>query len=269
MSDDRTDATDDRVAFRRGVIRPFQCLGTGFQLIKEQYWLFLGITVVGVLIASFVPLGILLGPMMCGIYYCLLRQFRGRSVKFEMLFRGFDDFAQSLIATLLMLVPLIAILVPVYILLIVGMVAGMPKPAPGGPPPAGPGGGFFAALGAFYVVVLVVSILVQVFFFFTYPLIADKKLSGVQAVGTSFRAAMGNFGGVLGLVALIFLLNIAGTFACCVGSFFVMPIHYAAFAVAYQKVFGEDETPRPPEPPEAADYGEPDEPPATPEPGRA
>jgi hypothetical protein len=265
MSDDLTAPADDRPAFRRGVVRPYQCLSEGFQLIKEQYWLFLGITLVGALIAGAVPLGILAGPMMCGIYHCLLRHFRGRSVKFEMLFRGFDDFLQSLIATLLMVLPLIAILVPAYILLIVGMIASMPAPAPGAPPPSGPPAGFFAALGAFYVVVFVVSVLVQVFFFFTYPLITDKKLSGVQAVGTSFRAAMGNFGGVLGIVLLVTLLSLAGSLACCVGAFFVLPIHYAAFAVAYRKVFDPEVDAE--EPPPIQEYGEPDERPLPPEPG--
>jgi hypothetical protein len=260
MSDDQLPATDDRPAFRRGVVRPFQCLSEGFQLIKDQYWLFLGITFVGVLIASLVPLGILAGPMMCGIYYCLFRHFRGRSVKFEMLFKGFDDFVQSLIATLLMIIPALVILVPAYIIFVVGMIASMPKPAPappGGPvpPPPAPGGEFFAALGLFYLVFFIVIIVLQIFFFFVYPLIVDRKLTGVQAVGASFRAAMGNFGGLLGLVLLFALLNLAGSLACCVGAIFVIPIHYAAYAVAYQKVFGSGETP---ESPEVADYKEPD-----------
>ena len=36
---------------------------------------------------------------------------------------------------------------------------------------------------------------------------------------------------------LVMLLNIVGTMACCVGQFFVLPIHFAAFAIAYRKVF--------------------------------
>ncbi|MBO0700737.1 MAG: hypothetical protein J2P46_20235 [Zavarzinella sp.] len=255
MSDDLTDPADDRPAFRRGVIRPFQCLSEGWQLIKDDYWLFLGITLVGVLIAGAVPFNILLGPMMCGIYYCLLRKARGRSVKFEGLFRGFDHFAQSLIASLLMLIPIFAILLPAYVLLFVGLFATMPKPAPGGPPPSGPGGGFFAVFGAFYLVIFITILLVQVLFFFVFPLITDKKLPGLQAVGTSFRAVMANFGGVVGLVLLIALLGLAGSLACCIGAFFVLPIHYAAYAVAYRHVF-ELETE---EPPPVQDYGDPDE----------
>jgi hypothetical protein len=260
MSDDQLPAADDRPTFRRGVIRPVQCLNEGWRLIKDQYGLFLGITIVGVLIASVVPLGILAGPMICGIYYCLFRHFRGRPVKFEMLFKGFDHFLQSLIATLLMAIPALVILVPAYIILIVSMMANMPAPAvaaPGAPPPPPPGlpPGFFAAFGGFYLVMLLVIIVLQIFFFFTYPLIVDKKMSGVQAVGTSVRAAMGNFGGILGLVLLIFLLNFVGSLACCIGQFFVMPLHYAAIAVAYRQVFDSDAE----EPPAVADYGDPEE----------
>jgi hypothetical protein len=255
VSDDLNTPSDDPVPFRRGVVRPYQCLSEGFQLIKEQYWLFLGITLVGVLIAGAVPFNILLGPMMCGIFHCLLRQARGRSVKFEMLFRGFDDFVQSLIAALLMLVPIFAILLPAYALLIAGMFATMPRPAPGAPPPSGPGAGFFGLLAAFYLVVFLTILLVQVLFFFTFPLITDKKMSGTQAIGASFRAVLGNFGGVVGLVLLVSLLGLAGMLACCVGQLFVIPIHYAAYAVAYRRVFDSDAE----EPPAVQDYGDPDE----------
>lgn len=244
-----------------------ECISEGWRLIKDQYWLFLGITVVGVLIAGLVPFGILAGPMMCGIYYCLFRQFRGRPVKFEMLFKGFDDFAQSLIATLIMVGVMLAIFLPVYILFFVGLFANMPKPAPGGPgagPPPSPGAGLFATIGLFYLAILVIVIVVQIFFFFVYPLITERKLTGVQAITTSCRAGMGNFGGVLGLLLLITLLQLAGSLACCIGQFFVMPIHYAAVAVAYRRVFESDM----PEPPLVQDYGDPDVQPLPPERGR-
>ena len=89
-------------SFNRGVVRPVECLKAGWQLIRNDYWLFFGITLVGVLLGNLVPFGLLLGPMMCGIYLCLLRHAGGRRVALEMLFEGFNYFAQSLIATLLM-----------------------------------------------------------------------------------------------------------------------------------------------------------------------
>src|SRR5881296_1606494 len=102
------------VSYNRGVVRPVECLSSGFEMIKGQYWLILGITVVGVLIAGLVPLGILIGPMMCGIYLVLLERIQGRTVKFGFLFKGFDYFVDSLIATLLLFGATIILLVPVF-----------------------------------------------------------------------------------------------------------------------------------------------------------
>src|SRR6516162_3705074 len=114
------------IEFTRGAIRPFQCLSDGWQLIKDRYWLFLGITVVGVLIGSLAPLGILMGPCMCGIHYCMIRQQEGKSVEFGMLFKGFDYFVQSLIATLIMLIPMMILIIPFYIVFLIVMLKAMP-----------------------------------------------------------------------------------------------------------------------------------------------
>src|SRR3989442_1676690 len=78
--------TDPRFTFHRGAIRPIQCVRDAWRLVKDDYWLFLGLTVVGMLIGSFAPLGVLVGPMMCGIYVCLLRRLDGRRIDFAMLF---------------------------------------------------------------------------------------------------------------------------------------------------------------------------------------
>ena len=64
--------TPDNLQFRTGVVKPVECLKEGWALIKDQYWLFLGITVVGMLIGKAVPI-VLLGPMMAGIFLCLLQ----------------------------------------------------------------------------------------------------------------------------------------------------------------------------------------------------
>src|ERR1700687_1063897 len=79
--------------FNRGAVRPMQCLREGWQLIKAGYWLFLGITLVGMLVGTAGPFGILLGPMMCGIYMCLLGRMYGQPASMNLLFRGFNYFA--------------------------------------------------------------------------------------------------------------------------------------------------------------------------------
>ncbi len=74
-------------------------------------------------------------------------------------------------------------------------------------------------------------------FMFMYPLIVDRKLSGFEAIKLSMRAALANFGGVLGLMLLSFLLGMVGALACYVGLIFLYPLNFAMIAVAYRQVF--------------------------------
>jgi hypothetical protein len=224
--------------FRRGAISPVQCLQEGWGLIKDQYWLFFGITLVGILIGSAVPMGIILGPMMCGIYLCLLQRRRGGAVTFDLLFKGFDYFAQSLIAMLIQIVPAIIIMIPFYLFFFIGMMSSMETSGRRGGPPPAPPLMFFISLGGLFAGMMLVMIVVGALFIFTFPLIVDRKLTGLDAVKTSIRAVMGNLGGVLGLLLLNTLLGMVGILLCYVGAFFFMPVGMAAWAVAYDHVFG-------------------------------
>ena len=91
----------------------------------------------------------------------------------------------------------------------------------------------------FVVVILAVSIAVNIFFMFAFPLIADRGLSGLDAVKLSIKAGKANFGGILRLTLLNAALGILGVLACYVGVFFLMPISFASYAVAYRRVFPE------------------------------
>jgi hypothetical protein len=230
--------TPDNVQFRTGVIKPVECVKEAWALIKDQYWLFLGITFVGMFIGGAVPL-VLIGPMMVGIYLCLFRKMRGEPVDFGILFKGFDYFAQSLIAALLQMIPMVVIMVPFYIVMFVLMMTSMPR-----------GGGrmdpdassrfmftFFGFEAVFILVMIAVGIAVNIFFMFAFPLIADRGLSGLEAVKLSIKAGKANFGGILGLLLLNAGIGLLGVLACYVGVFFIMPISLASYAVAYRRVF--------------------------------
>jgi hypothetical protein len=225
------------IPFRRGAVEPVECIKGGWEIIKNQYWLFVGMTLVTVLIGGAVPLGILLGPMMCGLHMAFFRARRGETVEFGTLFKGFDYFGQSLIATLLYMVPIVAIIVPAYVLFYAGMFVSMAAGGRDEPNPAAVFGvmGFFLLV---WVIVVIIILIISVGFVFAYPLIADRKLGGVDAVKLSFRAALANFWRLLGMMILTSLLTVVGALACYVGMFFVMPISYAAIAKAYEQVFG-------------------------------
>lgn len=224
------------IEFRAKAVEPIECLKSGWEMIKSQYWLFVGISAVGMLIGSVVPLGILMGPMMCGIYLTLFKHRRGQPIEFGDLFKGFDFFGESIIAALLHMIPMFVILVPTYIIFYVSMFAMMG--ASGGQPDSGVFLGFFAFFGAIWILVIAVLILISVAFSFAYPLIVDRRLSGLNAVKLSIRAALANFWRLLGLLLLTSLLNFVGVLFCYVGVIFVLPIGFAAISRAYEQVFG-------------------------------
>ena len=103
----------------------------------------------------------------------------------------------------------------------------------------------------FFVVIMIVSISLEIFFMFAFPLVADRKMSGLDAVKLSFRAGKANFGGVLGLILLNGVFSFVGVLCCIVGVYFYLPVAFAAQAVAYRRVFPEIALPSnsPPPPP--------------------
>jgi hypothetical protein len=234
------------------MIAPLECIKEGWALIKDRYWLFFGITLVGVLIGSAVPI-VLLGPMMVGIFLCLFDKQRGRPVEFGTLFKGFDYFLPSLIVTVLKVIPIIILMVPFYLIMFAVMMTRMPR---GEPNPAEMPAfmfTFFAVEIVFVLILMVVGIAIELFFMFALPLVADRKLAGIDAVKLSFKACKANIGGVLGLLLLNTVFGIVGVLCCFVGVYFYLPVAFASYAVAYRRVFPEvPETfisPPPPPPP--------------------
>lgn len=226
------------IPFKRKAVEPVQCLKNGWELIKDQYWLFVGMTFIGILIGGAVPLGILLGPMMCGLYLTFFKKRRGEPIEFGTLFKGFDYFAPSLVATLLHVVPILVIVIPAYFFFYITMIVSSVAVQNSGDPNPAAMFGIMGAFGLFWLVVMVVVIIISIGFTFAYPLIVDRKMQGFDAVKLSFRAAMANFWRLLGMSLLSSLLSIGGILLCYVGMFLVFPIVYAAVASAYEQVFG-------------------------------
>src|SRR5258708_1072387 len=231
--------TPDNIKFRTGVIKPVECVKEGWVLIKDQYWLFLGIAFVGIFIGGAVPI-VLIGPMMVGIYLCFFRKMRGEPVEFGHLFKGFDYFAQSLIAALIQMIPMVIVMVPLYIIMFAFIMMSMPRGGRTDPDQSATLVFTFLGIYAlFFLAIMTLPVIVSIFFMFAFPLIADRNLSGVDAVKLSIKAARANFGGVFGLVLLCVGLAMLGVLCCYVGAFLVAPVSLAAYAVAYRRVFPE------------------------------
>lgn len=227
-----------QIPFQRNAVEPVQCIKAGWALVKDRYWLFVGMCAVALLISSAVPLGILLGPMMCGLNLALLKQRRREPVEFGDLFKGFEYFGQSVIAALLYIVPIMAIVIPAYFVFYVGMILSLAAQGSSGEPNPAAALGVLVMFSLFVLVLMVIVLIISVGFTFAYPLIVDRKLAGFDAVKLSFRAAMANFWRLLGMMILTGLLGLAGTLLCYVGMFLALPISYAAIDIAYEQVFG-------------------------------
>ena len=227
----------NEIQFNRNAVQPVECIKAGWNLIKSQYWLFVGITLVGMLIGSVVPLGILMGPMMCGIYLALFQTRRGQPIEFGVLFKGFDYFGDAVIATLLHMIPIFLVVIPTYILFYVGMF-GVIAASQNGEPNPGAMLGLLGIFGVVWLVIILLVIVLSVVFMFTYPLIVDRRLSGLNAVKLSIRAGFANFWRLLGMLLLTSLLSSLGVILCFVGVYLLIPISLAAIAAAYEQVFG-------------------------------
>lgn len=245
--------------FRRGAVNPIECLSAGWQLVKDQYWPMVGICAVGLLIGSIAPFGILLGPLMCGIHMCMFALMRREQPSFNLLFKGFDFFVPSLIATLVQIVPVMVLLVPAYVVFIVVMLGAGAAAGSGGGPPEAFSAIFVLGFVLFFLFVMAVGIAVGTFFMFSYQLVADRGLSGLDACKVSAKAVLANLGGAAGLTILTALLGLVGVLFCYVGAFLVMPVGLAAMDVAYRQVFPPLQAAPPDQyapPPQYPNYGE-------------
>ncbi len=216
--------------FRTGVIRPIECYKEGWALIKDQYWLLFAITLVGALIGAF-SMYILLGAMICGIYYCYLRKIDGQEVSLDGLWVGFQKFLPSFVLVLLIMIPLVAVYLIIYIPILMAAMMGSKLSE---------SELLQLFIGAFAVdaVLIVLMICFHTLLMFSFPLIIDRNLGAWQAITISAKAVWKNLGGIVGMLGVAILASILVTILTCgIGAYFVMPIMFAGYAVAYRKIF--------------------------------
>jgi hypothetical protein len=218
------------LGFEVGKVDGMQCLQEGWALIQDKYWLFLGVTFVGLLIGGAIPI-ILQGAMICGIYLCLFKRMRGEEVSFDDLFKGFDYFKDSLIAMLLMMcigMALAFVMLIGYGVIIAASFAGGEQVGPFV---------FVLGFGVLFIVYIALALAVQAATMFVFPLIVDRGLAPMDALKTSWAAGKANLGGLIMFFFMSFVLSLLGALACGIGVFFVLPILFAGNAVVYRRVF--------------------------------
>jgi uncharacterized membrane protein len=229
--------------FYPSAINAGDCVSNAWNLVKQNYGMYLGIALIGMILSGCIPCVslFLVGPILGGIYYVVLRDMRGEPVEFGMMFKGFEKFVPLMVIGLIQMIPeIIAQILRVVVQVgNIGLSGGKDRDfdffAPNGPELLASGLLIVVAIVA--LVLIVFGIAWRVLLFFAIPIALERDLGPVEAMKLSAKAAMSNLGGLIVLFIFEFLIALLGIIALCIGIFFVIPIIYAANAFAYRQVF--------------------------------
>lgn len=230
-----------KINFYNRAILPAECVGSGWTLYTQNFWLFFGISALTLLL-NFIPVVnfFTFGVMMCGVYFCFLKFLSGTKTSFEDLFKSFNNFVPALLVGLLYSTADIGfqILNTLSDLLKIFFLNNRE------PDSQYVQNGQLTLAGIGIIILSIVTVLmilggwlIKIFLFFALPLIAEHNLSTMDAIRLSASAARKNFFGIVLLLLFQLLIVIGGFLLCCVGVFFVIPIVYASSIFAYRQVF--------------------------------
>jgi hypothetical protein len=190
-----------------------RCIGRGWELVKKDFWLLVGVSFVGGLVASggCIPylgpiIGLVVGgPMMGGVYALYLKKIRGRPATFCDAFIGFST----------AFVPLMLTHLVSGLLTIVGCL-----------------------------LCILPGIYLGVSWMFAVPLVMDKKVEFWPAMELSRKVVSKHWWLMFGFLVVCGLVALAGVIACCVGVFVSAAVIQAAMMYAYEDIFGAPNTPQ-------------------------
>ncbi len=241
----------NNIQFQRSAIDSSGAVSSGWELVKSNYGMYLGISLIAMLLGGCIPCVslFLVGPVIAGVYYVILRQMRGEPVEFGMMFKGFEKFVPLMVIGIVQAIPEIigqGLRFGVQFANL-GLNSGSRGrsinffQSTSGPDPqifAGLAAGVLMIVAIVAIVIILFATVWRMLLFFAIPLAMEYDLSPVDAMKLSAQAAMGNVGGLIVLFIFEFLVALLGIVMCFVGLFFVsIPIIYAANAFAYRMVF--------------------------------
>ncbi len=228
----------NHIEFYRGAISAGDCVSNGWNLVKQNYGMYLGVGLVALILAGCIPCVslFLAGPIVCGVYYVYLRDMRGEQVDFGMMFKGFDVFLPAMIVGIIQAIPEI---IGQGIRFSVDLAdLGIRNSGSSDDLRVAMASGLMIGLIIVALVIFLFAVALRISLVFTFPLIVEHKLGVVDAMKLSARAAWSNLGGLILLFILEFLIALGGALLCVVGIFLIsIPLIYAANAFAYRQVF--------------------------------
>lgn len=218
-------------------INPFELIRAGYEFIKDEYWLFFGLTLVCWLMSSLVPFGLIMGPMLVGLTLCYMDQEEGKKPSFELLFKGFDSFGGSFLAYLIHLgiILVLYLVIFFFMAIVIGLGVAIAEAmreleAVGAVLLIG---GIVFVYGFF----ILLSILIQFAMFFTMSLIADKKVQPWDSVKLGYQSIGKNFVGILLYAFVAGILGVIALCLCFLPLLFLMPVLSSSNYILYRQIF--------------------------------
>lgn len=176
---------------------PTRWLGEAWTLVMADIGNYLLISLIFAVLNG-VPL--IQGSLIAGFHIFTLKKLSGRPAEFPDLFKGFNYFIPTLVASLL-----IGLLVFAGTLLCV-----------------------------------IPGLVVAAMYKFTYLFIVEKKMDFWPAMQASHAVTKNDYFGFTIFLLLLALVNLAGFVCCIVGLFVTIPVTFAAITVAYKELVGFD-----------------------------
>jgi membrane-anchored glycerophosphoryl diester phosphodiesterase (GDPDase) len=219
-------------------------LSRGFEIFKNNPGGYLGYTVLYLLISFVVALipflGTIIGvfispPLTVGIPIAAHLQVRNGSTEFGNFFKGFDDFAQLLVANIITLLIYILLLIPVVFILGFSFFSAL---ATSDPEAISDVFSSLQGLGLGFTVIILLFTYVVVSLRWTNYLIVFFKYDAVSAIKTSWQLTNKKWFYHLAFVIIFGFAAFLGVIALFVGIILVIPVILAADYVGFVDVTG-------------------------------
>ncbi len=229
--------------YQSGAIEAGECISGAWELVKRNFGLYLGVGLMTMVLVGCIPIVslFLLGPVMGGFAYIVLRDMRDEPVDFGMMFKGFEKFVPLMVMGLIQAIPAIIFQIVQWTVDIQGMISGRTgggrdfyvSDSPEFNLPAG----FTAGIIIVFVGVWLFQMIWNAALTFAIPLIIEHDISIGDAIKLSLGAVFSNLGGLIVLGIISFFVALLGMLAICLGLFVAIPVIYAANVFAYRQVF--------------------------------
>jgi uncharacterized membrane protein len=210
------------------------CLGRGWELVKANLGISIGVVVVVyacLFVGSFIPcVGgivqlVIQGPLMGGMYLFFLKLIRRQEATVGDAFAGFSiAFLQLFLVGLVTGILIFLCMLPAGIVIGVGAILTKSDPSP-------------LLIGLAVLIAVVPVVYFSICWLYSIPLVIDKRIDFWPAMELSRKVVTMHWGSIFLLALVCGLVTVAGVLALCVGVLVAAPVVVASLMYAYEDIF--------------------------------